>query len=79
MQPAIQPRSPTRTRCLLQWLAVALPLALPIAYLAVGGIAANALTVPKRQYDAQNTPARLNLWFEDIRFPSRGGEVQLAG
>lgn len=79
MTTAIQPQPRTRTSSVLKWLAITIPPALALAYLAVGGVAANALTVPKRQFDAQNTPARLGLAFDDVRFPSRGDGVQIAG
>ncbi len=79
MQTPIRSRQSRRTGSLLKGFALALPLALPATYLAIGAVAANALTVPKRQYDAQNTPSRLNLAFDEVHFPSRGGEVRIAG
>ncbi len=79
MQAAIQPRPSGYAWTVLKRLTVAVPLALPITYLAIGAMAANALTVPKRQFNWQNTPGRFNLAFEEVRFPARVDGVQIAG
>ncbi len=79
MQAPFRSRQSNRTGSLFKGIALALPFVVPVTYLAMGAVAANALTVPKRRFDAQNTPARLGLAFDEVRFPSRGGEVQIAG
>lgn len=55
-------------------------LSLPV--LGYGGVcylAAGILTMPPRNLDAAQTPARFGLAYEEVRFPSRAPEVELAG
>jgi pimeloyl-ACP methyl ester carboxylesterase len=49
------------------------------AYLAVGAAAANALTLPKRDFAAGVTPAQLGLAYEDVRFAARDGAAEISG
>lgn len=46
------------------------------AYLGIGGYAALTLTTPTRDFDATDRPA---VAVEEVRFPARGGDVQIAG
>jgi fermentation-respiration switch protein FrsA (DUF1100 family) len=62
-----------------KWLAVIVPILLSGGYLGVGTIAASSLTTPKRDFTTAKTPTSFNLAFEDVRFPARGGDVQIAG
>ena len=45
----------------------------------VGAVAANALTLPKRDFAAGVTPAKLGLPYEDVRFAARDGAAEIGG
>ncbi len=66
-------------RRVLKWGAIVVPILIVVVYLSVGAVAADVLGVPKRQFTVQNAPAQFSLAFQDVRFPSRGDEVQIAG
>ena len=70
---------PSIARRVLKWLAVLVPILLVVSYLGVGTIAAASLTTPKRDFSTVKTAANFNLAYEDVRFPARGGDVQIAG
>jgi dipeptidyl aminopeptidase/acylaminoacyl peptidase len=53
-------------------------MALLVAYLAIGAIAADALTRPRRDFNPDVTPATLGLAYEEVRFPARDGHAELA-
>ena len=67
-----------KLRRVLKWLAIIVPLLLLLGYLAIGTVAAASLTTPKRDFTTSKTPASLNLTYEDVRFPARGGDLQIA-
>ncbi len=81
MQTLAQSRSQARTRSARRWIAIAAAILvlLVILYLAVGAVAANVLTMPKRQFNAADNPGQFNLAYEEVRFPSRGSDIQIAG
>src|SRR5512147_2166395 len=64
---------------LLLWALAAVVVVAAVAYFAVGAIAANALTMPKRDFEAGVTPASIGLAYEDVRFGARDGAVEIAG
>lgn len=63
----------------LRWIVVTFVVLFLAGYLGIGAVAANALTTPQRQFNEQNTPARLGLAYEPVRFPARGDAVEIAG
>lgn len=65
-------------RRLLARFVVGLVTLLLVAYLAISVLAAIILTTPGRA-PLNETPAAFNLPFQDLRFPARGGDVQIAG
>jgi pimeloyl-ACP methyl ester carboxylesterase len=70
-------RAPGRQRVLARVLLGAMALLL-VAYLGISTAAAWILTTPRR-LAATTTPARAGLEYQDVRFPARGGDAQLAG
>lgn len=60
------------------WIIASLVLVAVIAYFAVGAVAANALTQPRRDFSTALTPASANLPFEAVRFPARDGAAEIA-
>jgi uncharacterized protein len=50
-----------------------------LAYLGLGAIVANILTVPKRVLNPKTPQSALGLAFEEVRFPARGEAITLAG
>jgi pimeloyl-ACP methyl ester carboxylesterase len=77
-QPATSTQPRSRTRRALARFAVGLAAVLLIAYLGISALAANILTTPRRVLGGR-TPAALNLAFDDVSFPARGGDVRIAG
>lgn len=69
----------TRAGRILMWAAIAVVLLLVSAYLTIGAVIANNLTVPVRNFALDKTPATLALAYQDVRFPARGGDVEIAG
>jgi dipeptidyl aminopeptidase/acylaminoacyl peptidase len=61
------------------WITAGLVLLAIIAYFAIGAVAANALTQPRRDFSAGITPDTVNLPFEAVRFPARDGAAEIAG
>lgn len=82
MSTLTQPTAPARelrsARRRLARFALGLAVALLVAYLAISALAATILTTPWRS-PLNETPAAFGLAFEDVRFPARGGDVQIAG
>ncbi|MBK9710801.1 MAG: alpha/beta fold hydrolase [Kouleothrix sp.] len=82
MSTAAQTGAPTRTRSrasrLIARLAAILAVVLLAGYLIISGLAANVLTVPRRQVGSQ-TPAALSLTYSDVRFPAREDGVEISG
>jgi uncharacterized protein len=64
---------------ILKWVAIIVPTLCVVVYLAVGTIAAETLTTPKRDFSDHENLATLNLAYQDVRFPSRSGDAQIAG
>lgn len=80
MSAAVQPTAPAtrpRLRRLLARVTLGLVAALLALYLGISALAANILTVPRRQL-GQQTPAAFSLAFRDVQFSSRGDAVPLA-
>jgi pimeloyl-ACP methyl ester carboxylesterase len=67
-----------RWRKVLIRIGLALALVAAALYLGVGAVAAGELTLPDRKSPAEDTPADHGMSFEDVRFPARGEEVQIA-
>lgn len=76
-QTAVPPRS--CTRCVLTGLAATAVIFPLITYLGISAFAASVLTTPHRAFSTVKTPATFNLDFQDVRFPARGGDVEIAG
>jgi hypothetical protein len=64
-------------KSVLKWSAIVVPILFIMVYLAVGAVAANVLTVPKRQFTAQNNPGQFSLAYQEVQFPTRSGDVQI--
>ena len=64
---------------ILVWMLPAVLLLAVGAYCAVGAVAANALTMPRREFAAGVTPAKVSLTYEDVRFAARDGAADIAG
>ncbi|MFC1879303.1 alpha/beta hydrolase, partial [Chloroflexota bacterium] len=60
------------------WITIVVILLLVIAYFGVGAVAANKLTIPKRRFPTEKSPATFDLVYEDVRFPARGGDADIA-
>jgi fermentation-respiration switch protein FrsA (DUF1100 family) len=67
-----------RLKNALIWIAAILLVLFLIVYFGIGAYAANALTTPKRQFDTAHNPGVYGLEYEEITFPSRDGEAQIA-
>jgi dipeptidyl aminopeptidase/acylaminoacyl peptidase len=50
-----------------------------LAYFALGAIVANVLTIPRRVVSDETPQTALGLTYEEVRFPSRGEAITLAG
>jgi uncharacterized protein len=61
------------------WLVLTLPVAAVALYALVCVIAFAVMTRPERHFDPHNNPGRFGLTYRNVRFPSRGGDVWLAG
>jgi uncharacterized protein len=48
-------------------------------YLLVSAQVAEMLTRPHHGFDSPETPATYHIRYQDVRFPARGGDVQIAG
>jgi pimeloyl-ACP methyl ester carboxylesterase len=79
MKTTTETKSGNLARRVLKWIAIVVPVLLVVAYLAVGAVAAETLTRPKRDFSVQENPATFNLAYQDVRFPSRSGDAQIAG
>ena len=71
-------RARGRARRLIVRIAIGVVALLLAAYLLISALAANILTVPRRQA-GQRTPAALGLAYDDVRFPSRADGIPIAG
>jgi pimeloyl-ACP methyl ester carboxylesterase len=71
-------RAQRRARRTIARLALGLVAVLLAAYLIISALAANILTIPRRVFGPQ-TPAALDLAYQDVRFPSRGDNIDIAG
>lgn len=49
-----------------------------VLYLAIGALTALTMTRPKRRFKAEHNPASRNLPYEEVRFPARGGDADIA-
>jgi uncharacterized protein len=67
-----------KRRWVALWSAAAIGLLFALGYFAVGAIAANMLTLPKRDFDAGKTPATLGMEYRDLQLSARGDGVQIA-
>lgn len=67
-----------RPRRVASSLVVGLAALLLALYLGVSAYAASVVSLPQRDAET-TTPAAVGLAFEDVRFPARGGDVQIAG
>ena len=63
---------------ILAWVAVGLVVLLVVAWLVVGAVAANELTIADRVFDPNNNPAKYGMTYEDVRFPAQDGEAEIA-
>ena len=77
-QTAPATRAAGRAQRLIMRIAIGVAVLLLAAYLLISTLAANALTVPRRQPE-NRTPAALGLAYDDVRFPSRADGIELAG
>ena len=71
-------RARGRARRLILRIAIGLAALLLAAYLLISALAANMLTVPRRAPE-NRTPAALSLAYDDVRFPSREDNLEIAG
>ena len=63
----------------LFWTLLVIMLLATVGYFSVGALAANALTMPKRDFAADVTPAQVGLVYENVRFAARDGAADIAG
>ncbi|MBI3732909.1 MAG: alpha/beta hydrolase [Chloroflexi bacterium] len=70
---------PARSRRVLKALAVVVPVLLLVGYFAVGAVAAIQLTLPRRDFSPTVPHRTPSVPYQDVRFPARGGDVQIAG
>jgi fermentation-respiration switch protein FrsA (DUF1100 family) len=61
------------------WILVAAAALALIAWLVVGAMAADRLTVPKRVFDENRTPMSYGMDYENVDFTSRDGKTSLKG
>lgn len=61
------------------WITAGLVLLALVAYFAIGAVAANALTQPRRDFATGVTPAQVGLDYTTVRFPARDGAAEIAG
>lgn len=47
-------------------------------YLLIGGVVAARMTRPKRHFKPEHNPASRSLQYEEVRFPARGGDAEIA-
>jgi len=76
LAPSTHPKS--HKRKLFLWIAIGIVVVLAILYVAVGGIAANTLTVPQRVFDASQNPGVYNMDYQEFTFPARTDNLTLA-
>ncbi len=72
-----KPRSRNLKRTLL-WMAIGLVVLLLVVWLGVGTFAALTLTEAEGPFNPANNPAAYGLTYEDIRFPARDGQAEIA-
>jgi len=75
---SISYKSNKRFSRILLWVAVIVIVLFVSVYLAVGVMAASQLTIPKRRFPTGKDPGTFNLVFEEVRFPARGGDAEIA-
>jgi len=63
----------------LKWLAIIVPILLVVIYLGVGAVVATNLSTPKRDFSPDKLVSMQSLTYQDVRFPSRGSDAQIAG
>jgi uncharacterized protein len=68
-----------RGRRILIRVAGGLAALLLVVYLGIGALAANILTTPARYLAPGKTPATYGMTYQDVRFPARGGDLEIAG
>jgi fermentation-respiration switch protein FrsA (DUF1100 family) len=70
--------SPKRLNMTRAWKVIPFIFSVLVVYLAVGAIAADKLTKPRRVFTAGHTPAMMQLSYEDIQFQSRDGAATIS-
>jgi len=60
------------------WICAGLIIFLLIVYLGIGAVAADQLTIPKRNFDPALNPGTYDLQYEDFKLPARGDGLQIA-
>ena len=75
---SVQGKSSRRRGRVWRWIVVGLLVLLLVAYFGIGAVAANILTQPKRVFDPALNPGAYSLEYEDVRFPARGDELEIA-
>ena len=76
------PQSTQRRRSAVKvalWLGIGAVILVLAGYFGVSGLAANLLTMPRRDFSTAITPAHMGLAYEDVRFPARDGAAEIAG
>lgn len=66
-----------RSRRRLRWLS-RIALLTAALYLLIGAVVAARMTRPKRRFKPEHNPASRNLKYEEVRFPARGGDAEIA-
>ena len=79
MQQSHQPSRGSLWRRLFVGIAAAVLLLAAAGYLAVGYVAADRLTIPRRNFDVKVAPRQPAVPFQDVRFPARTDGVPIAG
>lgn len=70
----------SKTGKIILWILIGLVVLLLVAYFGIGFYAAGEVIKPNRVLiDPNNTPARVNLNYEEVRLKSRGDNVDIAG
>lgn len=70
--------STRRKRRRFLWIGFGLLMLLAIGFLAIGGIAASQLTLPKYVFNPDLNPSMYNLEYEELRIPARNDGKQIA-
>jgi uncharacterized protein len=65
-------------RKVIVWFVSIVVIFLAVAYLGIGAVAANQLTLPKRVFDPAMNPGVFHLKYEDFKFPARNDGVEIA-